>query len=520
MRRVSDAFYDAAYDISLIPTKVEVGIKNMKAKKSKASEEKQEEGDYLDAFMNEIRQQVAEEKKVAAAAKEARKNGKREKSPERILGEEIGKKQYDERTKNRTDNIDEVLEYLDRRYSNETIDKAKEVGKNLEKANNPALGKATVTSISKVDESKKWLYYALYYITDANAEKLDGLSKNQKAFVNGIAAAFGINIYDDVKPADIRLYDPNSNLYNEYGRFEISIESEITPLLGNEEFMKKVAARKEQLYPSKTSKQKVVEQHKTEEKVEVVEESTAEEVVKEEKEMDVIHPVSFDNLTAENNKKKAEKLPTKLFKKLENVFVPMIGKKNHKYEQDGDLVNLYYNGNKFVVDPGVCMGRGKVYVMGNIPNNTVFISTEHKDLVKKILSDKNYMLTEDDMKMVVKDYFPNMLVYRYIDMNNTPYLGKLSYEEMKKLGDKLMFIINQEKATNQEFCIDIEIPRFRFNSFESVDKFSLISDKLVKSPLSSTGETSSLIADGVTITVEGNKMTKVLGDSKYTIEMK
>lgn len=516
MRRLSDAIYNAAYGVSLIPTEVEVGVKNMKGKSKASEKEKQKQRNELNEFIESIRKQVAEERKG-----EAGKNGKREKSPERIAGEEIGKRQFEERTKHHTDNIDEVIKALDRRTFNEAIDKAKEAKKLIERSES----EAKITAISKIDESKKWLYYALYYITDVNAVKLDGLSKNQKAFINGITIAFGINVYDDVNPVDIRLYDPSSSLYNEYGRFEISIESEITPLLNNDEFMKKVAARKEQLYSSTKSSEKQQTKSvakESENTKDTVDKDTvaAEEVVKEEKEMNVIHPISFDNLTAENNKKKAEKLPVKLFKKLENVFVPIIGKKNHKYEQDGDLINLHYNGNKFIVDPGVCMGRGKVYVMGNIPNNTVFVSTEHKDIVKKILSDKNYMLTEDDMKAVVKDYFPNMLVYRYIDMSNTPYLGKLTYDELHKLGDKLMFIINQEKATNKEFSIDIEIPRFRFNSFESVDKFSLISDKLVKSPLSATGETSSLVADGVIISVEGNKMTKVLGDSKYTIEMK
>lgn len=118
MRRVSDAFYDEAYDISLMTTESE----------ESKDPEKKKGRNILDIFMDELREQVAVEKAAAAAAKEARKNGKREKSQERILGEELGKIQFEERTKNRSDNIDEVLEYLDKRYFNETINKVIDKG--------------------------------------------------------------------------------------------------------------------------------------------------------------------------------------------------------------------------------------------------------------------------------------------------------------------------------------------------------------------------------------------------------
>lgn len=490
MRRLSDAIYNVAYNISLIPTEVEVGIKNIKGESKATEKEKQKQRDELDKFIDDIRKKISEERK---AIDEARKNVNGGKSPEIITGEESSKKN--------TDNADEIIKALERRAFNEEVAKVKEEKKLIEKSESEA---------SNVDESKKWFYYALYYITDSNAVKLDDLSNSQKAFVNSITAAFGINVYDDVKPVDIRSYDPSSSLYNEYRRFEIFVESEITPLLNNDEFMKKVTARKEQLYSTKPS-----------------EENTESCVVKEEKDLDVIHPISFETLknpdsaVTFDSKNKAEKLPHKLFKRLENILVPIIGKKNHSYEKNGDLVNLhvYKDGTEstFVLDPGVCMGCGKVFILANTTNDKLFISTEHKDLLRKILSDKSYTLSIEDIRKIAHDYFPDMIVYRYIDMNNTPYIKKLSSEDFIKLGNKLMFAINQEKATNQS---GKDLPRLRFNSWESVDKFSLISDKLVKSPLSSTGETSQEIVDGLTISVEGNVFTRVLGDSKYTIEMK
>lgn len=118
MRRVSDAFNDEAYDSSLFPTESEES-KGMKKKKGR---------NILDIFMDELREQGEVEKAATAEAKEARKNGKKEKSPERILGEELGKIQFEERTKNHSDNIDEVLEALEKRDYNETINKVIDKG--------------------------------------------------------------------------------------------------------------------------------------------------------------------------------------------------------------------------------------------------------------------------------------------------------------------------------------------------------------------------------------------------------
>jgi hypothetical protein len=149
------------------------------------------------------------------------------------------------------------------------------------------------------------------------------------------------------------------------------------------------------------------------------------------------------------------------------------------------------------------MGKGKIYILANVPTDTLFVSTEHKDIIRKVLSDKDYVLNPSEIQKVIQDYFRNMNIYRYIDMNKTEFLSKINEENFQKLGKKLTFIINQ-KINNE--C------RFRFLNWESVDKFAIISDSSVKSPLSSTGETSDKISEGLTYIVEGDNITQKMGD--------
>ena len=410
---------------------------------------------------------------------------------------------------------------------------------------------------SKAEVTKKWLEYTMYYMTDPNAQLLENLSKSQKSLINGIAKYFNFgNIYQDIKVADIEFYDKSfKDKYNEFSKYEISIKNDILPLLDNEEFMNKLEARKQQLYGEKS--QSDIEEEVNETKT-VINETTeqiaknkpedisVEEVVVEEKSESVknedigqiIHPISFETLKKEEKTEKDEletelktatsesikeeelktekqnkvtstdtKLNPKMFKRLENIFVPIIGKKNHKYEIDGDFINIHiYKKDKketYVIDPGVCMGKGKIYLLTKVPTDTLFVSTEHKDIIRKVLSDKEYVLNPSEIQKVILDYFRNMNIYRYIDMNKTEFLSKINEEDFQKLGKKLTFIINQ-KINNE--C------RFRFLNWESVDKFAIISDSSVKSPLSNTGETSNKITEGLTYIVEGDNITQKMGD--------
>ena len=201
-----------------------------------------------------------------------------------------------------------------------------------------------------------------------------------------------------------------------------------------------------------------------------------------------------------------------------NILLDKLPVEWNGYEIDGDFINIHiYKKDKketYVIDPGCFMGKGKIYVLANMANDKLPVSTEHKDILRKVLSDSSYVLSANEAQKVLEDYFRNTNIYRYIDMNKTEFLNKISDEDFQKLGKKLTFIINQTPATNGR-----ELPRFRFLNWESVDKFTIISDSSVKSPLSSTGETSNNITEGLTYIVEGDNITQKMGDKTNILKI-
>ena len=524
-----DAIYNLGMNIGSIPTKVELGLKSSSKKSKSTTCDKERE-----ELLSSLRKQVKRDQEELSRMK---------KSAERKAAETKAAEKFIKNNAKKDNNIQEVSDALKIREKKAEEQKAK----------------ASVIKLTKAEITKKWLDYAIYYMSTPDAQLLK-LTKSQEGLVNGIAKYFGIGkIYEDAKISDIETFDKSFDKYDEFSRYEISIINDIIPLLEDKEFMKKVEIRKQQLSSAKvkeTAKSEttkaaeevkveakpatIVKEVKEETKVEAKTETIAEETKvvevneiieeeiqeeaennldlssKEEKDIrEVIHPISFEVLKDEEttNKKEAvkvtnSKLPAKLFKRLENIFVPLIGKKNHKYEIDGDFINIhiYKKGNKketYIIDPGVCMGKGKIYILANVPTDTIFVSTEHKDIIRKVLSDKEYVLNPSEIQKVIQDYFRNMNIYRYIDMNKTEFLSKINEEDFQKLGKKLTFIINQ-KINNE--C------RFRFLNWESVDRFTIISDSSVKSPLSSTGETSNKINEGLTYIVEGDNITQKMGD--------
>lgn len=530
---LKDTVYNLGMELGSIPTKVEVGVKSKKKSKSSNS---------ADAEREELLRSVREQIK-----KDQAKQSTKKKSAARMTAETKAAEEFIKNVK-KDNNIQEVSDALKMRE------------KKVEE-------QTSAVKLSKAEMTKKWLEYALYYMSTPGAQLLN-LSKSQEGLVNGIAKYFSFGkIYENAKVSDIERFDKSfGDKYDEFSRYEISIIDDIVPLLENKEFMKKVEIRKQQLSSvvkeeTKSETTKVVEdtttakakpapiekEVKEETKVEVVKpeikateevKTEGDSVIEEDTEIqeeaennldlsskedkdirEVIHPISFEVLKDEETTIKKEatktsnnKLPVKLFKRLENIFVPLVGKKNHKYEMNGDLINLhvYKKDNtkeSFIIDPGVYMGKGKIYILANMTNDKLPVSTEHKDILRKVLTDSSYILSANEAQKVLEDYFRNTNIYRYIDMNKTEFLNKISNEDFQKLGKKLTFIINQTPATDNG-----ELPRLRFCNWESVEKFSIVSDSAVRSPFAETGETSSEIVEGLTYIIEGDNITQKIGD--------
>lgn len=414
--------------------------------------------------------------------------------------------------------------------------------------------------LEKAQKAQKLINFVDYYYTNKDA-KLVNFKQNEKEFINAVSEIYGFNkLYPDCLSANLKAYDLSyKDEYLFSGKYLVSIKD----LETNAERIKK-SSQFVNRNPKKAEKEEVVEEVKTEESKEsVVTEATKEETVKppteetkettsqveestgedrnriiwQTDENGIVHPIFF---TKKSDEKMADvKIPIKpeepikpfkffntvpdeIIRELDEKLSEFIGNAKHRYEYHNSLiVALYITRNnieeRFLIDPnGYVTGAEKIYVMGNLSNgNQLFVSIDHKDLVKKILSSKDYIMSPDEYQIAISDQFANANIYRYIDMSNTGFLSDIPKEEYDKLGKKLSFIINKMAENNSG---NMNLPRLRFLSWNNVNDFKLISDDSIRVPLE--GVSADLICNGLTFTVNNDEIIEYYNGTErhYSIE--
>lgn len=219
---------------------------------------------------------------------------------------------------------------------------------------------------------------------------------------------------------------------------------------------------------------------------------------------------------------KPQGLTKQVVNQITKAFGETLNGYSYQFNRINDLIELviYNNGrmDSYLIDPGTIIGNGynMIHPDGNFSR---FINLKHKDIIAKILQNKQYMLNFEELQRIGNDMFTNTFIYKMIDMSKGPeFLPKLSQEEFYKLGLKLSFVLNLPWSSNG---LDGKIPmsRLRFRSFKSVDDFVLVSDDKCKSPLAYT--TYNVITPGLVVKVAEDKVVVKCGeDYTETYEIK
>lgn len=364
--------------------------------------------------------------------------------------------------------------------------------------------------VARATNTSKWIQYALYYMSDPDAKLVQAMDNRTREFLNGIVTMFGFDkMYESAGIADIETCDPDSPKFTTSSPYMLSIE-------GLKEkakcYMVQMESRKEQL--------KAESEHPEEDEiVDFAKGSNIPNFVKDENNDKIIHPIFFKKENDEEEwKKQGNGISDEMFEKLEENFSDILKGYEYRYEKaDTGMINLFIKRNIvtgfaqdiYTIDPGIVMGKGKFYILARIPNDTIFVSSDHKDIISKVIGQKFYVLYPNEIQEVAMDYFYNNNIYRYVDMSNTEFLNDLNSVSYQNVGKKLTFIINQLRSLSDGLT---DLPRFRFDSFESADKFSIVSDEKVVSPLSTTGETSSEIANGLRFEIDGDNVIQKIND--------
>lgn len=371
-----------------------------------------------------------------------------------------------------------------------------------------------IMMMEKAISTNKWLDYAFYYMTDSDAILVKA-EPGIREFINGVAALFDFGkIYESADVMDLNTCEISNKNFNPNTNFIISID-EIKKI--GERYAERIAERKEQLAAEK--------EHPEDDSEENTSFGYKPKFVEDESK--IIHPISFFKMgPSEPLPLYGEGITDEMIDSINKTLVPLLEGMEYRFAlstTDSHLVDIYIKRNIvedcYTIDPdGSVMGLNKMYLFAPIPNDHLPVSViDHPDIIKRVFDTAFYVMTPEEIQSVLVDHFYNMGIYRYVDMSNTGFLSKLSTEDFQKLGKKLTFIINK--------CRDLynpngeDVPRFRFKEFESIDKFSIISDSEVISPLSVTNETSVNITEGLTFEVEKDKVLQKLRDITISYEI-
>lgn len=198
----------------------------------------------------------------------------------------------------------------------------------------------------------------------------------------------------------------------------------------------------------------------------------------------------------------------------------------YRVSNDSGLYELLFdNFSSIAVDPGIIAGNGvnflstaRVIYGGVSKYITALVNLEQDpDIAKKILQQPEYVLTQKEHERALSRLYPKMAIYDFVDFSGmSDYMTKMTQRDKVLLGKKLGVIVDLMIKGDA-------IPaRFRFLTFESVEKFILISDDKVKAPLQSMVRTIlpwSFVVNGEELTyntLNAGKPGNVI--ESYTIE--
>lgn len=487
---IGDAIYDAGYNLSLQPTIWSIEHEVRKLERT---------GSSNTTAKPKVDTKPEPPKPVV------KKTVKQTAQPPKVNNDKVEKKAIST-SKEKTD--DEKIKALEKELA-----ELKKKKKNNEKKENIERNEEDVVNFSDFKEAKlknlksraaKLITAATDYMSGETKEIALSVNDEEKEIINGVASMFDFGkIFEDAKVADLKKYDPKLNDDAIKEKYIVEIDR-ILEMKNIKTMMKKINSNKKS-------------------------------VTLDNSDDEIIHPVFFDDST-EREIHDSSAIPMKgkgisnnLFKKLEKAFLPHMGKTYHRYEkEENGFIDMFYaNGSEaggmIRIDPGLVMGKGKLYVLANFSNDICFVDTEHHDIITKILNNNFYQLTPDEYQVVVDGLFRNTEHYQYYDLSNTSFLSKLSSDEFQKLGKKLTFVsakLALERTNDVVPRPEIQ-PRLRLTNWKSVDNFDLISDERVISPLHNSQQTFGVVELGLKVEVRKDDVIEYKNNkcvSKYHID--
>lgn len=229
--------------------------------------------------------------------------------------------------------------------------------------------------------------------------------------------------------------------------------------------------------------------------------------------------VTSDILQNKPGQSTAPALTKEQQKEFDSFFGEYLKDKSYQLNRINGAIECVINyGNgafaNFWFDPKMGVGDAW-YLLGNIVSNngnsidTIPVHQNEKEIISKILGDKQYILTPEEVQKAISHLFLNQRIYYVFDMSNMgKHLKGMKKADFDMLGKKLTCVMKAIEGIDPNM-----LGRIRFMKFHSIDNFELVSDEKCKCPFPGqmcekfTGVKVSLSNDTFVVYFNGNSQS-------------
>lgn len=239
----------------------------------------------------------------------------------------------------------------------------------------------------------------------------------------------------------------------------------------------------------------------------------------------------IDPVVMNNNTVKSE-VNSFTVKAIDKAFGGLLTHRKHKYTQySNDYIALYIDGlidqngqpAPFLIDPNVITGDGYNILGFTVGTGSCLINIErNRDIVKKMIENPPYLLTDEEYKKIKSRQFKNEELYAIFDMSGmSKYMSRMNTKQIRDLESKLTTIVQQPNVIMAGIrCV----PRMRFSMFRSINSFTLVNDANVKPQADFLKQPIYPVLNqdgnpwGITITVNENIYTTMYNGSNIVLK--
>lgn len=348
--------------------------------------------------------------------------------------------------------------------------------------------------LTRAQKTQEWINYCYYFMTNKEAPLLVHISDSTKALCNGICNIYGFGkMYPDANIANLKVYDCFDDCFGTSPEFVLSVS-------------KLQANNTAEMQLAIANKKGIID-------------SVATELDNEAYDPNRVVPIKFSTVNDANtitDKSISDikgNLPDNTFMILEGYIKPILDKMAVAYYYDLSpytgrvIITVDRSGfpETYEIDLSTLGYNNYSMVANTTTGNRILVPLYETHIIENLLASCFHMVSDIEEKYLYSKMFKDLWIYKIVDLGDLD-TKKMDTTEMNNLSQAISCLFGWCQSEN------LVIPRMRFCSYESPDKFTLVSDLNCRNPLADIDDTEGAILDGLVMVKDGDNMSYRYGD--------